>query len=54
MSKDLVQAYMWCSLAAKAGHGKGKQCRAYTGKLMTTEQIAEARRLAAEWVPKRR
>ena len=49
VQKDLVQAYMWCALAASAGHDKGKECLAYTANLMNADKIAEARRRAREW-----
>jgi TPR repeat protein len=49
--QDYVHAHMWCNLAATHG---AKLAGAYRDRLatkMTTEQIAEAQRLAAEWKP---
>ena len=50
--QDYVQAHMWSTLAAAQGYEGAKNTRDYLAKRMTSEQIAEARRLAREWKPK--
>jgi len=47
--RDYVQAYMWFSLAAVQGDKKGTQNRDQAAKLMTSQQIVEAQKLAQEW-----
>ena len=51
VQKDLVQAYMWLSLAAAQGHVVVGVIRDEVAKRMTPAQIAEAQRLAREWKP---
>lgn len=51
--KDLSQAYMWLSLAAAQGHQGAINKRDTLAKKMTPAQIAEAKRLAKEWKPKK-
>ena len=54
--KDYVQAHKWCNLAASQLTGKDRERsvknRDDIAKKMTSEQIAEAQRLAREWKPK--
>jgi hypothetical protein len=50
--QDSVLAYMWANLAAAQGSDRGKENRDIVAKRMTSEQIAEAQRLAREWKPK--
>jgi TPR repeat protein len=50
--QDDVLAHMWFNLAAAQGHANAKKGRDIVAKLMTSEQIAEAQRLAREWKPK--
>jgi TPR repeat protein len=51
--QDYVQAHMWLNLAAARGSGgAGKQREELAGK-MTSEQIAEAQKLARAWRPVR-
>ncbi len=56
--KDLVQAYMWLSLAAAWPHIEPdvqislQERRDKVAKRMTPAQIAEAQKLAREWKPK--
>ena len=48
---DYVEAYMWVSLAA--AHGVDTEPRtAALAKRMSLEQVAAAKRRAAEWTPK--
>jgi TPR repeat protein len=55
--QDNVQAHMWFDLAASrpadsSTHDLARQYRDELGAKMTPAQIAEAQRLAREWVPK--
>jgi TPR repeat protein len=50
-SQDLVQAYMWYSLAAGNGYEIATGYRNHLAKQMTPAQIAEAQQLAREWKP---
>ena len=59
MKKDLVQAYMWLSLAARKRYyaRSPDEASAETKRLrmcfqMTPAQLAEAKKLAREWRPK--
>ncbi len=51
--KDYVQAHMWYNLAAATWHFGAQEDRDALAELMTSEQIAEAQRLAREWRPKK-
>jgi TPR repeat protein len=48
---DFVQAYMWFQLAAQHGDPLAPRQRDDLQKLMTREQIAQARAMAAAWKP---
>ncbi len=48
--QDYAQAHMWASLAAAQNQERATKLRAALAKLMTPEQIAEAQRLAREWL----
>ena len=48
--QDDVQAHMWSNLAAANGHEEAKGLRDIAAGLMTGEQIAEAQKLAREWM----
>jgi len=50
--KDYVLAHMWMNLAAAKGVKEAVKLRDLLEKNMTTDQIAEAQRLAKEWMPK--
>ena len=50
--QDIVQAHMWFDLAVEHGDERAKINRAIAASLMTPDQIAEARRLAREWMAK--
>jgi uncharacterized protein len=55
--QDYIQAYVWFSLAAAASqqgveHDRATKNRDKVASKMTPEQIAEAKKLAAEWKPK--
>ena len=54
--RDYVRAHMWLNLAASRASGdhqqKFAQMRESVAKKMTSQQIAEAQRLAREWKPK--
>jgi len=54
--QDFVQAHMWYNLAASDLTGDDRELAAKNrdslAEEMTSEQIAEAQRLAREWKPK--
>ena len=52
VAQDHVLAHMWFSLAAAQGYEGAARQRASVAGFMTSEQIAEAERLAREWKPK--
>ncbi len=53
--QDYVAAHMWLTLAGAQSSGDDReayvQARKAVAALMTSEQIAEAQRLAREWKP---
>ena len=50
--QDYVRAHMWYNLAAAQGDENGRKYRDDVAAIMTPEQIAEAQRLAREWMEK--
>ena len=50
--QDYVQAHMWFNLAASKGNEIARKNRDIVAKKMTPTQIAEAQRLAREWLEK--
>jgi len=52
VGQNYVIAHMWFSLAAAAGDADAARNRDITAAKMTSEHIAEARRLASEWKPR--
>ncbi len=50
--RDFVQAYLWFSLAVAQGDAVAQQNRDITAGQMTPDQIAEAQRMAREWMAK--
>ena len=52
--QNFVEAYMWFSLAAASGHTEAPANRDRVEKKMTTDQIAEAQRRAAEITARQR
>jgi len=48
--QDYVQAHMWVNLAAAQNQEDATKYRNALAKKMTSEQIAEAQRLAREWL----
>jgi len=48
--QDYIQAHMWASLAAAQNQELATKLRAALANDMTPEQIAEAQRLAREWL----
>ena len=48
--QDYVQSHMWFNLAASGGIADAGKYRDSVSKLMTPDQIAEAQRLAREWL----
>ena len=52
VSQDIVQAYMWFSLAAAQGNEKARRDRDTAASKMTPNQITEAQRMALDWLAK--
>jgi len=52
VSQDYIQARLWLNLAAVQGSKMGSQYRDIVEKKMTPAQIAEADKLASEWLAK--
>ena len=50
--QDYVSAHMWLNLAAAQGDDTAQKNRDIVAKRMTPNQIAEAERLAREWMAK--
>lgn len=50
--RDLVQSHMWYNLAAAQGHADAGQLRDDVAGNMTPQQVAEAQRMAQEWLAK--
>jgi TPR repeat protein len=46
--QDTVKAYMWWSLAAAGGDSKSGEYRDSIAKMLTKEQIAQAKKMAAD------
>ncbi len=53
VAQSYIQAYMWETLAAAQGNEKAVKGLELLEKSMTLDQLAEAQRLAREWMPKR-
>lgn len=51
--QDYAQAHMWFNLSAAQGHFKGREGRDLIVEKMPPTQIAEAQRLAREWLLKK-
>ena len=51
---DIVEAHKWFNLAAMKGNGEARVYRKELLLEMTTEQVAEAQRIAREWLSSRR
>jgi len=52
LPQDLVQTHMWFNLAAAQGNPDAANFRNDVAAEMTPEQVAEAQRLAQEWLTK--
>ena len=50
--KEYVQAYMWYKLRAAHGETSGAIMRNDLAIRMTSDQLAEAKKLVREWKPK--
>ena len=50
VTQNVVVAHMWFSLAAAQGHANAVKARNAVASVMTPDQIAEAQRLAREWM----
>jgi TPR repeat protein len=51
--QNYILSHMWLNLAGAAGDAVAPQLREFVAGKMTSAQLAEAQRLAAEWKPKR-
>jgi hypothetical protein len=49
--QDYIQAHKWLNLAASRGHREAASTRESIARRMTSDQIAEAQRLARAWQP---
>ncbi|HWJ71160.1 MAG TPA: hypothetical protein VNS79_14050 [Sphingobium sp.] len=47
---DLVEAHKWFNLAALIGSEEAQHCRAEIAGEMTSREIAQAQRMARDWV----
>jgi len=52
--EDIVSALMWIDVAASQGSLEAQEARELLVKLMTPDQIAEAQRMAREWLERHR
>lgn len=50
VSSDLVAAHKWFNLAAMRGNEEAKQLRLEISRELSKRQIADAQRLAREWL----
>jgi TPR repeat protein len=50
VQRDYVSAHMWYSLAAAQGNEDAPINRDFLANMMTPDQIAEAQRMAREWM----
>ncbi len=50
--QDHVQAQFWLNLAAAQGHAEAAEGLEIVGELISPDQLAEAERLAREWMEK--
>ena len=51
--QDYVLAHMWSNLAASSGNKDAQRNRDILARRMTPDQVAEAQRLARDWIAKR-
>lgn len=47
---NLVQAHMWFNLAAVRGSEAAKDCRRELAEQMSKDEVAQAQKLAREWL----
>ncbi len=52
LAQNYIQAYMWETLAAAQGNENASKGLEILEKKMSPAQLAEAQRLAREWMPK--
>ena len=53
VSKNSVLAYMWWNISSELGNQPAAKSREIVARELTSEQIAEAKRLSKEWKPKK-
>ena len=49
-SVDMIQAHMWFNLAAARGSEPAKECRRELADQMSPTEVAQAQKLAREWL----
>lgn len=54
VSQSYVMAYMWFDISARSGNANAKDLRRAVASNMSPAEIAEAKRLSAEWRPGKR
>ena len=52
VAQDYIRAHVWANVAGAAGLEGARETRDYLRGLMTPNQLAEAQRLAREWLEK--
>jgi hypothetical protein len=52
ITQDFIQAHKWFNIAGASGHEMGSNNRDITAIRMTPAQVAEAQKLAREWIEK--
>lgn len=50
---DLIQAHMWFNLAAARGSESAKECRRELAMQLSTTEIAQAQKMARQWISTR-
>lgn len=54
VSQSCIMAYMWFDVSARGGNANAKDLRRAVAALMSPAEIAEAKRMSAEWRPGKR
>ncbi len=54
VSQSYIMAYMWFDISARSGNANAKDLRRAVASNMSPAEIAEAKRLSAEWRPGKR
>jgi TPR repeat protein len=54
ISQSYVMAYLWFDVSARGGNANAKDLRRAVASNMSPAEIAEAKRMSAEWMPRKR